>query len=100
VPAVFAGDPAGLRITLRHNGVTRQDESCADMLFDLPAILAYITAVTELGPGDLVLTGSPAGNGAHWGVFLAEGDVLESEITGLGRQVNRCVRKTSTRERF
>jgi 2-keto-4-pentenoate hydratase/2-oxohepta-3-ene-1,7-dioic acid hydratase in catechol pathway len=92
VPAVFAGDPAGLRITLRHNGITRQDESCADMLFDLPAILAYITAVTELGPGDLVLTGSPAGNGAHWGVFLTEGDVLEGEITGLGRQVNHCVR--------
>ena len=48
VPAVFAGDPARLRITLQHNGITRQDESCADMLFDLPAILAYVTAVTEL----------------------------------------------------
>ena len=95
VPAAFAGDPAGLRITLRHNGITRQDECCADMLFDLPAILTYITAVTELGPGDLVLTGSPAGNGAHWGVFLAEGDVLEGEITGLGGQRNTCVRKTS-----
>jgi 2-keto-4-pentenoate hydratase/2-oxohepta-3-ene-1,7-dioic acid hydratase in catechol pathway len=93
VPAVFAGDPSQLRITLKHDGITRQDESCADMLFDLPAILAYITAVAELGPGDLVLTGSPAGNGAHWGVFLAEGDVLEGEITGLGRQVNH-VRKT------
>jgi 2-keto-4-pentenoate hydratase/2-oxohepta-3-ene-1,7-dioic acid hydratase in catechol pathway len=100
VPAAFAGDPASLRITLRHNGVTRQDESCADMLFDLPAILAYITAVTELGPGDLVLTGSPAGNGAHWGVFLADGDVLEGEITGLGRQANHCVRTTGNHERF
>ena len=105
VPATFVGDPASLRITLKHNGVTRQDESCADMLFDLPAILAYITEVTELGPGDLVLTGSPAGNGAHWGVFLAEGDVLEGEITGLGRQVNHCVREhrartTSSKERL
>ena len=63
------------------------------MLFDLPAILAYITAVTELRPGDLVLTGSPAGNGAHWGVYLAEGDLIEGEITGLGAQRNRCVRK-------
>jgi 2-keto-4-pentenoate hydratase/2-oxohepta-3-ene-1,7-dioic acid hydratase in catechol pathway len=88
VPAAFAGDPGKLRITLKHNGITRQDESCADLLFDLPQILAYITAVTELGPGDLVLTGSPAGNGAHWGVFLAAGDVLEGEITGLGRQRN------------
>jgi 2-keto-4-pentenoate hydratase/2-oxohepta-3-ene-1,7-dioic acid hydratase in catechol pathway len=93
VPAAFAGDPAGLKITLTHNGIIRQDESCADMIFDLPAILEYITSVTELRPGDLVLTGSPAGNGAHWGVFLAEGDVLEGEITGLGRQRNSCVRE-------
>ena len=94
VPARFVGDPASLRITLKHNGITRQDESCADMLFDLPAILAYITSVAELGPGDLVLTGSPAGNGAHWGVFLAEGDVLEGEITGLGRQVSHVTTGT------
>jgi len=99
VPAAFVWDPASLRITLKHNGITRQDESCADMLFDLPAILAYITSVTELGPGDLVLTGSPAGNGAHWGVYLAEGDLIEGEITGLGTQRNRCVREQSGRKR-
>lgn len=93
VPAAFAGPVEKLRITLKHNGVVRQDESCADMLFDLPAILAYITSITELRPGDLVLTGSPAGNGAHWGVFLADGDVLEGQITGLGAQRNTCVRR-------
>jgi 2-keto-4-pentenoate hydratase/2-oxohepta-3-ene-1,7-dioic acid hydratase in catechol pathway len=95
VPAKFVGDPAKLRVTLRHNGIVRQDESTADMLFDLPAILAYITEVTELRPGDLVLTGSPAGNGMHWGVFLEEGDLIEGEITGLGVQRNPCVRKPS-----
>jgi 2-keto-4-pentenoate hydratase/2-oxohepta-3-ene-1,7-dioic acid hydratase in catechol pathway len=93
VPAKFVADPARLRITLKHNGITRQDETTADMLFDLPAILAYITEITELRPGDLVLTGSPAGNGMHWGVFLAAGDVLDGEITGLGAQRNHCVRK-------
>lgn len=98
VPARFAGNPADLRVTLRHNGIVRQDESTADMLFDLPAILAYITEITELRPGDLVLTGSPAGNGMHWGVFLAEGDLLEGEITGLGAQRNRCVRQHGVRE--
>jgi 2-keto-4-pentenoate hydratase/2-oxohepta-3-ene-1,7-dioic acid hydratase in catechol pathway len=96
VPAAFAGDPGDLRITLKHNGTVRQDESTADMLFDIPALLQYITAITELRPGDLVLTGSPAGNGAHWGVFLEEGDVLESEITGLGTQRNRCTRKQNS----
>jgi len=95
VPAAFVPEPAALRITLRRNGVLRQDESTSDMLFDIPAILEYVTSVTELRPGDLLLTGSPAGNGVHWGVFLEEGDVLESEITGLGTQRNRCVRKQS-----
>jgi 2-keto-4-pentenoate hydratase/2-oxohepta-3-ene-1,7-dioic acid hydratase in catechol pathway len=98
VPAKFVADPANLRVTLRHNGITRQDESSADMLFDLQAILAYATEVTELRPGDLVLTGSPAGNGMHWGVFLAEGDLIEGEISGLGVQRNHCVSKPRVSE--
>ncbi|WP_329131710.1 fumarylacetoacetate hydrolase family protein [Streptomyces sp. NBC_00670] len=88
VPAAFAGDPGDLRITLRHNGVVRQDESTKDMIFDIPRLLSYVSSTTTLRPGDLLLTGSPAGNGAHWGVFLQPGDLLEAEITGLGHQRN------------
>jgi len=88
VPAAFVGDPSDLRITLRHNGVVRQDESTKDMIFDIPRLLAYVSTTTTLRPGDLLLTGSPAGNGAHWGVFLKAGDVVESEISGLGHQRN------------
>ncbi|WP_405836969.1 fumarylacetoacetate hydrolase family protein [Streptomyces sp. NBC_01518] len=88
VPAAFVGDPGDLRITLRHNGVVRQDESTKDMIFDIPRLIAYVSTTTTLRPGDLLLTGSPAGNGAHWGVFLNPGDVVESEITGLGHQRN------------
>lgn len=88
VPAPFVGDPGDLRITLRHNGVVRQDESTKDMIFDIPRLIAYVSTTTTLLPGDLLLTGSPAGNGAHWGVFLKPGDVVESEITGLGHQRN------------
>ncbi|MHC3472746.1 fumarylacetoacetate hydrolase family protein [Streptomyces sp. 7R007] len=88
VPAPFVGDPNDLRITLRHNGVVRQDESTKDMIFDIPRLIAYVSTTTTLLPGDLLLTGSPAGNGAHWGVFLAPGDVVEAEITGLGLQRN------------
>ncbi|MEU6139813.1 fumarylacetoacetate hydrolase family protein [Streptomyces sp. NPDC047081] len=88
VPAAFVGDPNDLRITLRHNGVVRQDESTKDMIFDIPRLIAYVSTTTTLRPGDLLLTGSPAGNGAHWGVFLKPGDVVEAEITGLGHQRN------------
>jgi 2,4-didehydro-3-deoxy-L-rhamnonate hydrolase len=91
VPAAHAGDPLDLHITLRVNGRTYQDESTADMLFDVAALIAHISDVAELRPGDLVLTGSPAGNGASHSVFLTPGDVMEGEITGLGAQRNRCV---------
>jgi 2-keto-4-pentenoate hydratase/2-oxohepta-3-ene-1,7-dioic acid hydratase in catechol pathway len=91
VPAAHAGDPMALRITLKVNGRTMQDESTEDMLFDVAALIAHISEVAELRPGDLVLTGSPAGNGAHHGVFLTPGDVMEGAITGLGAQRNRCV---------
>lgn len=88
VPADFVGDPSDLRITLRHNSIVRQDESTKDMIFDIPRLIAYVSTTTTLRPGDLLLTGSPAGNGAHWGVFMQPGDVLEAEITGLGHQRN------------
>jgi 2-keto-4-pentenoate hydratase/2-oxohepta-3-ene-1,7-dioic acid hydratase in catechol pathway len=91
VPAQFIKDPMDLRITLRHNGVTRQDESTSDMIFDVAALVSYASSLVPLSPGDLLLTGSPAGNGAHWGTFLRAGDVIEAEITGLGRQRNVCV---------
>jgi 2-keto-4-pentenoate hydratase/2-oxohepta-3-ene-1,7-dioic acid hydratase in catechol pathway len=91
VPAAFVGNPtedADVRITLRHNGIVRQDESTKDMIFDIPRLIAYVSSTTTLRPGDLLLTGSPAGNGAHWGVFLKPGDVMDAEITGLGHQRN------------
>jgi 2-keto-4-pentenoate hydratase/2-oxohepta-3-ene-1,7-dioic acid hydratase in catechol pathway len=68
-----------------------QDESTADMLFDVAALISHVSRVAELHPGDVILTGSPAGNGASLGIFLAPGDVIESTITGLGRQRNLCV---------
>jgi 2-keto-4-pentenoate hydratase/2-oxohepta-3-ene-1,7-dioic acid hydratase in catechol pathway len=91
VPAAFIPDPCDLVITLRHNGVVRQDELARDMIFGIPRLVSYASALVPLAPGDLLLTGSPAGNGAHWGVFLAPGDVMEAEITGLGSQRNTCV---------
>jgi 2-keto-4-pentenoate hydratase/2-oxohepta-3-ene-1,7-dioic acid hydratase in catechol pathway len=91
VPAKFVADPQDLQIKLTVNGRTMQDESTADMLFDVAQLISYVSTVAELRPGDLVLTGSPAGNGASHGVFLAPGDLMEGTVTGLGAQRNRCI---------
>jgi 2-keto-4-pentenoate hydratase/2-oxohepta-3-ene-1,7-dioic acid hydratase in catechol pathway len=91
VPAVFVPDPQKLTITLRLNGEVMQRESTGDMVFDVAQLLSYCSAQAEMLPGDLLLTGSPAGNGTHYGRFLQPGDLLEGEITGLGVQRNRCV---------
>jgi 2-keto-4-pentenoate hydratase/2-oxohepta-3-ene-1,7-dioic acid hydratase in catechol pathway len=56
------------------------------MIFDVARLVSFISQTVELTPGDLVLTGSPAGNGMHWGVLLADGDLVEGTITGLGTQ--------------
>jgi 2,4-didehydro-3-deoxy-L-rhamnonate hydrolase len=95
VPAEFVADPQDLQIKLTVNDRTMQDESTEDMLFDVAQLISYLTTVTEIRPGDLVLTGSPAGNGASHGVFLAPGDLMEGSITGLGVQRNRCVAESA-----
>ncbi|MFJ9634023.1 fumarylacetoacetate hydrolase family protein [Streptomyces sp. NPDC101175] len=91
VPAESVADPGDLRVTLRLNGQTMQDESTKDMLFGVARLVSYISQTAQLLPGDLVLTGSPAGNGIHWGRLLRDGDVMEGSITGLGLQRTRCV---------
>jgi len=90
-PAAFVDDPSDLKIQLSLNGTTMQDASTADMIFDVRQVVSFASQLARLGAGDLVLTGSPAGNGAHHGRFLRPGDTMEAEISGLGRQRNRCV---------
>ncbi|MFB4295145.1 fumarylacetoacetate hydrolase family protein [Actinomadura sp. NTSP31] len=91
VPRREVPDPSDLRITLRLNGEVMQDESTKDMIFDVARIVAHCSTVAALMPGDLVLTGSPAGNGMAHGRLLRPGDVMDSTITGLGVQRNTCV---------
>ncbi|GGG25324.1 hydrolase [Rhodococcoides trifolii] len=86
VPREEAGDVSELRLTLELNGTVMQDESTKDMLFGVAELISAVSQTVTLLPGDLVLTGSPAGNGMHWGRLLADGDVMESTITGLGHQ--------------
>jgi 2,4-didehydro-3-deoxy-L-rhamnonate hydrolase len=91
VPAEFVADPHDLRILLTLNGQVMQDESTSDMIFDIARQIEYVSTYAELWPGDLISTGSPAGNGTHYGRFLRDGDVIDATITGLGAQHNRCV---------
>jgi 2,4-didehydro-3-deoxy-L-rhamnonate hydrolase len=90
-PRVFVGDPQSLQVTLRLNGQTMQDESTADMIFSAARLIEFISSHVQLLPGDLVLTGSPSGNGTHYNRYIREGDVLEGEISGLGVLRNPCV---------
>jgi 2,4-diketo-3-deoxy-L-fuconate hydrolase len=91
VPRSAIPDPGDLRITLRLNGQVMQDESTKDMIFGVSRIIAHCSQVATLLPGDLVLTGSPAGNGLAHGRLLRPGDLMESTIAGLGSQANHCV---------
>ncbi|MDQ1129634.1 fumarylacetoacetate hydrolase family protein [Microbacterium sp. SORGH_AS_0888] len=90
VPAPFV-DPADLAVRLELNGDVMQDASTTDLLFDVPALIAGASWNMPLLPGDLLLTGSPAGNGAHWGRLLRPGDVMVGSIEGLGSQTVRCI---------
>ena len=91
VPAESLPRPDDLRVTLKLNGQTMQDESTKDMIFNVARLVSYASQTAQLLPGDLVLTGSPAGNGAHRGRLLRDGDVMEGTVTGLGVQRTRCV---------
>lgn len=92
VPAQFVADPSNLGIRLSLNGKVMQDSNTGDMVFGPAELIAYISRFATLEPGDMVITGSPPGNGSHWGRFLRPGDVMECEIDGLGSQRTECVR--------
>ncbi|WP_063017920.1 fumarylacetoacetate hydrolase family protein [Nocardia nova] len=76
----------GLRIVCRINGVTEQTGSTDDLVFDPVTLLRYISEFTTLRPGDVVLTGTPGGVGvaADPPRYLRAGDVVETEIEGIG----------------
>jgi 2-keto-4-pentenoate hydratase/2-oxohepta-3-ene-1,7-dioic acid hydratase in catechol pathway len=80
-------DLTSLRVTTRVNGEVRQQGNGTEMVFDIPALLSYISNVMTLEPGDLVLTGTPEGVGT-----LAPGDVVEVEIAGVSRVSNPVTR--------
>lgn len=80
-------DPvAGLRIQCSVNGETVQDGNTADLVFSCAALVSYVSQFTTLRPGDVILTGTPAGVGSGMKPprYLSAGDVLETSIEGIG----------------
>jgi len=76
-------DPSDAVVTSRVNGQMRQMASTRDMIFNVGVLIAYISSVMTLEPGDLLFTGTPAGVG-----LLENGDVVDVEIEGLGKLSN------------
>jgi acylpyruvate hydrolase len=80
VPVSSVADPHNLRLRLSVNDETRQDGCSADMINRVPQIIAHISSIFTLEPGDVILTGTPAGVGR-----VVAGDVMEADIEGVAR---------------
>jgi 2-keto-4-pentenoate hydratase/2-oxohepta-3-ene-1,7-dioic acid hydratase in catechol pathway len=90
VPRDEIEDPQALAIRCIVNGETLQDSSTSQMIFSVAEIIAYVTRVITLEPGDLIATGTPAGVGIFRDpqVLLQDGDEVSVEIEGLGTLTN------------
>ncbi|GAB2996158.1 fumarylacetoacetate hydrolase family protein [Amycolatopsis acidiphila] len=82
------GDPSALRVTTRLGSRVVQKGSTSEMVFGIGELLAFVTRWITLAPGDVLLTGSPAGVGE-----LVPGDVVEVEISGIGTLRNTVTRR-------
>jgi 2-keto-4-pentenoate hydratase/2-oxohepta-3-ene-1,7-dioic acid hydratase in catechol pathway len=91
VTADEIGDVTALELETTVNGERRQFAPLKDLIFDVPELIATISAGTTLLPGDLIATGTPAGVGLGFDPprFLTSGDVVEITVTGLGTLSNR-----------
>ena len=90
-------DPSSLAITCAVNGEKVQDSNTSQLIFDVPALVSYLSSVVILRPGDLIFTGTPSGVGATRTPprYLRDGDVVVSEIEGIGTLVTRATAMTT-----
>lgn len=93
VTADEVGDPSKLSLTTRLNGEVVQQANTSDLVFDIPALIEYCSTFTELGPGDVIITGTTGGVGAYRKppLWMKPGDVVEVEISKIGILQNTIV---------
>ena len=86
-------DPHALPLRCRVNGLTKQDSTTADFIFNIPAMIEWLSRGMTLLPGDVIATGTPAGVGSARTPpeFLKPGDVVECEVEGVGTIRNKVV---------
>ena len=83
-------DRDALAIGCEVNGEKRQDDTTANLIFTVPQLVAYLSSMLTLQPGDLIFTGTPSGVGLPTRNFLRPGDVVRTTIDGVGELVNHC----------
>lgn len=91
VPRAFVPDYMNLRLTLKVNGETKQDGSTGEMVFSPEEQIEFASEMIALEPGDILSTGTPAGVGHGAGTYLKPGDIVETEVEGLGAMRNNVV---------
>jgi 2-keto-4-pentenoate hydratase/2-oxohepta-3-ene-1,7-dioic acid hydratase in catechol pathway len=84
VPAALVGDPHDLALELKVNGETKQSARTSGMIFDIREQLALLSSIMTLDPGDVLLTGTPAGVGFPKRTFLKPGDRIAATIEKIG----------------
>lgn len=86
-------DPSALSVTTRVNGEQRQHSSVNEMIFSVEELVAYMSQIMPLEPGDIIATGSPEGTGGSMEpqVWLSAGDQIEFEVPGIGLLKNSVV---------
>jgi 2,4-diketo-3-deoxy-L-fuconate hydrolase len=84
-------DPTDLALTCSVNGELRQDSRTSNLIFSIADLIAYLSSIMTLAPGDIIFTGTPDGVGGSKGIFLQPGDVITSAVEGIGSLTNVCV---------
>jgi len=84
-------DPNNLDLSIRVNGVVKQSSNTKYLIFDVQRLIEYASAIYTLHPGDVIMTGTPAGVGP-----VAAGDVLNASVQGIGAMSVRVARESAS----